>query len=97
MLPLTGGAGERRARFELLSGIGALVLGAGIALICERVLAPLAVPLLLLGIIVHGWAMWAKHRLDAAGSGEMPQWTMWAYRICWILIVGLGIYMLYRF
>jgi hypothetical protein len=45
---------EQRAWLELLGGVGAAILGAGVALVFRHVLAPLAVPLLLVGLVAHG-------------------------------------------
>ena len=83
---------EQRARLELLGGVGAGILGAGVALVFRHVLAPLAVPLLLVGLVAHALGMWGKHRLDASGSTASPGWTVWAYWGCWVLIAGLVIY-----
>ncbi len=85
--------GDQRARFELLGGTGALLAGVGIGLVFKHLLAALALPFLLIGVATHGWAMWAKHRLDAAGPVSMPTWTRWAYWGCWVLIVGLVLYL----
>jgi hypothetical protein len=84
---------EQRAWLELLGGVGAAILGAGVALVFRYVLAPLAVPLLLVGLVAHGLGMWGKHRLDASGSTAMPPWTLWAYWVCWALIAGLVVYL----
>jgi hypothetical protein len=73
----SGSFTEQRARFELLGGIGAAVLGAGVGLVFRDLLAPLALPLLLVGLVVHGWAMWGKHRVDTSGSAAMPRWAVW--------------------
>jgi hypothetical protein len=83
---------KQRARLDLLGGVGAAILGAGVALVFRQVLAPLAVPLLLVGLVAHGLGMWGKHRLDALGSVAMPRWTRWAYWACWALIAGLVVY-----
>ena len=93
-MKLTGSSfAERRARFELLGGAGALITGVGIGLVFKQILAPLALPFLLIGVGTHGWAMWAKNRLDAAGPISMPPWTRWTYWGCWALIAGLVLYM----
>ena len=84
---------DQRARFELLGSVGAGVLGAGVALVFRTVLAPLAVPLLLIGLVLHGGGMWGKHRLDASPSVAMPRWTGWAYWGCWALLAGLVLYL----
>lgn len=83
----------QRARFELLGGIGALLAGIGIGLVFEQVLATFALPFLLIGVGTHGWAMWAKHRVEADGPVSMPTWTRWAYWGCWMLIAGLVLYL----
>jgi len=83
----------QRARFELLGGVGAAVLGTGVGLVFRTLLAPLAVPLLLTGLVLHGGGMWGNHRLDASPSVAMPRWTGWAYWGCWVLMTGLGVYL----
>jgi hypothetical protein len=80
---------EQRARFELLGGTGAAVLGAGVALLPRHILAPLVVPLLIVGLVAHGLAMWAKHRLESSEPTAMPAWSRWAYWACWVLLAGL--------
>jgi hypothetical protein len=44
---------DQRARAELLSSLGAGVLGAGLALLFRESLGALAVPLLAAGAVVH--------------------------------------------
>lgn len=51
-------------RLDLLGGVGAGVLGAGISLLLTQWLQPFAVPALLIGILAHGWAMYAKGKLE---------------------------------
>ena len=84
---------EQRARFELLGGTGAAVLGVGIGLLFREALAPLTIPFLIAGLITHGLAMWGKHRLDSSGPAATPAWTRWAYWGCWVLLAGLIAYL----
>lgn len=83
---------ERRAGAELLGSIGAGVLGAGLALLFREWLGMLAVPLLVVGGIVHGLAMYEKHRLDASTGNSLPVWAQWTYWLCWVLLVALVVY-----
>jgi hypothetical protein len=83
---------DQRARAELLSSLGAGVLGAGLALLFRTTLGPFAVPLLAIGAVIHALAMYQKHRLDAAGSSAGAAWIAWAYWTCWLLLFALAGY-----
>jgi len=85
-------ASSRLKRAELLSGVGAGVLGAGLALLFARPLARYAVLFLLLGLLSHGWGMYTKHRLELAEGVQLPRWAAWLYWLCWVLLVALGLY-----
>jgi hypothetical protein len=79
---------SRLKRAELTSGIGALVLGVGIGALGAGYLRSWAVPLLLLGVVVHGWGMFDKHRLEARNSAPALWWETAVYWFCWLLLVG---------
>jgi len=83
---------DRRARAELLSGVGAGVLGAGLALLFKQFLGALTVPLLVVGAAVHGLAMYQKHHLDASRGAAGRRWVEWAYWACWLLLLTLAGY-----
>jgi hypothetical protein len=85
-------ASSQLKRAEVLSGVGAGVLGAGLALLFAHALAPYALPLLLVGLLSHAWGMYAKHRLEAAEGVGVPRWATWLYGACWVLLVLLGLY-----
>lgn len=59
-------AGVKRA--ELLSSLGAAVLGAGLALQFGRGLVPNAVAILLAGLFAHAGGMFLKHRIEGEAS-----------------------------
>lgn len=85
----------RRKRAELISTTGAGVLGAGIGLLFAQWLAAYAVAFLLVGLVCHGWGMYEKHRLDAK-LGAAAWWLEWAYRLCWVLLGGLAVYIIWK-
>lgn len=79
-------------RLELLGGLGAGVLGAGLALLFAKWLEPYAVPALLLGIVTHGWAMFQKSRAERDAGATQPAWTAITEWICWALLAVLTTY-----
>lgn len=79
-------------RADLLSSVGAGVLGAGLALLLADRLRPYAVPLLALGVVSHASGMFAKHRLDAPGDAPRVRWAEWLYWGCWIGLAVLGVW-----
>ena len=83
-------------QLDLLGGLGAGVLGAGIALLFASSLAPYAVPALLVGILAHGYAMFAKGRLERQAQAEQPKWARVAEWVCWFMLAGLFIYVAAR-
>lgn len=79
-------------RLELLAGIGAAVLGAGVALLFAEWLAPFAVPALVIGTLAHGWAMFAKYRIESRTAPILPAWETITYWLCWLMLAGLFLY-----
>ena len=74
---------DRIKRVELLGGLGAGILGAGLALLFATYLQAFAIPLLLLGIVSHGWAMFEKSRLERQEGVVQPAWVEVAEKLCW--------------
>lgn len=83
---------KRLKQLELLGGLGAGILGAGIALVLVRWIQLYALPILMVGLVSHGWAMWAKSRLERQVNIPQPAWALVAEWICWLMIAGLIIY-----
>ena len=83
----------RVKRAELLGGVGALVLGAGLGLLFSSFLKPYAVPLLVVGLLAHAWGMFDKHRLEAASPGARPRWAESLYWVCWAALLLLVVYL----
>lgn len=76
---------------ELASGLGAIVLGAGLALVLPEWLRVYAVPLLVGGVVVHGLGMTLKYRLES-GRGPQLWWERTLFWLCWALLFALGIW-----
>ena len=76
---------------ELASGLGAVVLGAGLALVLPQWLRDYALPLLVGGVVVHGAGMTLKYRLEARG-GSPVWWERFLFWVCWAGLAGLGLW-----
>jgi hypothetical protein len=79
-------------RLDLLGGLGAGILGAGVALLFAQWLRPFAVQALLIGIVAHGWAMYAKSKLERQAKVAQPKWAVAAEWVCWLMLIGLILY-----
>jgi len=86
----------RIKRAELLSSIGAGVLGAGIALLLANILARYAAPILLLGLVAHAGGMFQKHRLEQHGENVRVWWVEALYWLCWLALAVLFLFILIR-
>lgn len=80
---------------ELASGLGAIVLGAGLALIAPDMFRDLAVPLLVVGIVVHGAGMTLKHRFERSAQPS-SWWETALFWLCWAGLVAMGIWLIVR-
>lgn len=76
---------------ELASGLGAIVLGAGLALLLPQWLRAYAVPLLVGGAVVHATGMTLKYRSEVR-SGPRLLWERMLFWLCWAALAGLGIW-----
>jgi hypothetical protein len=86
----------RVKRAELLSSLGAGVLGAGIALLLPNQLAPYAIPILLVGLISHAVGMFQKHGLEQQGEVVRVWWAEVLYRLCWMALAALLLFLVVR-
>ena len=83
-----------RERFaELTSSLGAGILGAGLGILLARYLKGVAIPLLILGGFMHAFGMWDMRRMERSGPWvRRPLWSLMLYWICWLLLIGIGVY-----
>jgi len=77
---------------ELASGLGAVVLGAGLALIAPDLLRAYALPLLIAGLLVHGVGMTLKYRLEGRQGGTFAWWERGLFWLCWALLLVLALW-----
>ena len=91
-----GGADRRLKAAELASGLGAIVLGAGLALELPDWLRAWATPLLVGGVVVHGLGMTLKYRLEKR-QGPLSWWDRALFWLCWACLAGLGLWMAVAF
>lgn len=87
-----GAKAGRLTKAELLGGVGALVLGMGLGLLFSGFLKPYTVPFLLVGLLMHAWGMFDKHRIEAVPSNVRPRWAELLYRVCWMALLVLVAY-----
>ena len=87
---------SRIKKAELLSSLGAGVLGAGIALLWASQLAPFAIPILLLGLISHAVGMSQKHGLEQQSAVTRVWWVEALYWFCWLALAALLIWIVVR-
>lgn len=85
---------NRLKNAELLSLIGAVVAGAGIALLLQAWLDPLKPVLVAGGLLVHAAAMFYRKRVENAAGNELTRWESLLYWSCWLILALLAIYML---
>jgi hypothetical protein len=86
----------RVKKAELLSSLGAGVLGAGIALLLPNQLAPYAILILLLGLVSHAVGMSQKHQLEQQGEVVPLWWAEALYWLCWLALAALLLLIILR-
>lgn len=89
---LTGMHAGRAKAAELASGLGAIVLGAGLALVLPMWLRSYAMPVLIAGTLVHGVGMTLKYRLEQR-DGPPRRWERALFWLCWLCLAALGVWL----
>ena len=87
----------RRIRLaELTSSMGAGVLGLGIGVVAAQHLKSVGWLLLFVGVLVHGWGMLDKHRLETGAGMPDVWWSTVLCWICWLVLEALVVYVVVR-
>ena len=87
---------RRLKQAELMSALGAGVLGAGLGAMFANWLTAFAVTAVFVGIAVHGWGMFEKRRLENIGTEPRAAWEMVLYWGCWLVLAMLAGSIIYR-
>lgn len=82
----------RMRRAEVFSISGAIVSAAGLGLLLGRWLMHLAIPLILVGAVVHLWGMYTRHRLDPHRHSRRATREKVAYGLYWIVIAAFAVH-----
>ena len=92
MVPPAGISRTRWKRADTTSVVGAGVLGAGIGILLGRVLEAYTIPIIALGLLMHAWGMYDKHRLESGVDSGRLWWAEALYWGCWIGLLALAVY-----
>lgn len=76
---------------ELASTVGAGTLGFGLGALLSNYIRQYAFGIILIGLIMHGWGMYGTHHQKKEIS-----WINLLYWFCWIIIIGLAVYVLVK-
>ena len=74
---------------ELTSSVGALVLGIGIGSLFPEWFGGVAAVITIVGLMLHAFGMWDKHRLESSMATTNLAWVVALYWVCWALLVAL--------
>lgn len=80
---------------DLTSGVGAGVLGLGLGALWSERLTSAAGLIAAVGLVMHGFGMWDKHRRESDVTVRDSPWTLTMYWGCWVLlgaVVGLLVF-----
>ena len=74
---------------ELTSGVGALVLGVGLGSLFPHWFGSIGGLVTFVGLTLHAFGMWDKHRLEAHSEAHSPLWIVAFYWACWLLLAAV--------
>ena len=84
----------RAKRAELAGSTGAGVLGVGLGALSAQWTGAYATLLLVMGVLLHGWGMLEKQRLQA--GADVPLWSTVLYWACWVILAVLLVWIVLR-
>lgn len=73
---------------ESTSGVGALVLGAGVGALLSARIGRAAIAIAVVGALLHAFGMWDKHRVQSRAEAGSRWWIKALYCICWLPLGG---------
>ena len=79
---------------ELTAGVGALVLGVGVGGLFPEWFGAAAGFITVVGLSLHAFGMWDKHRLEAQSHANNPTWVVALYWVCWLLLAVVVVLLL---
>ena len=88
---------SRVKRAELLSGVGAVVLGIGLGVLLSSFLKPFALPVLVTGLVMHALGMLLKHKYENEAATVRLWWAEILYWLCWAILLGIIIYVVINY
>lgn len=77
---------------ELISVLGVGTIGFGLGAFFSYYIKTYALPVILIGVLTHGLAMYKVH----ARNKKESLLVKFLYWVCWIIIIGLAIYVLLK-
>lgn len=80
-------------KVQLASSGGAALAGAGIGSLISSWLAPAAVAVAVLGLLLHGWSMLARHQAERRAGVALPWWSTVLFWACWVILSGLTLWL----
>lgn len=85
---------SRVKRAQLLSGVGAVVLGIGLGILLSNFLKIYALPVLITGLVMHALGMFMQHKFDNESTTVRLWWAEILYWLCWFVLLGIIIYVI---
>jgi hypothetical protein len=49
----------------------------------------------IVGLCLHAFGMWDKHRLEAMAPAESPVWIVRLYWVCWALLAAVLVMLMF--